>query len=146
MWEITNEGQAGHDYNKLLRGWLREEGVKDNWRVLTSLDRPYFDSYKKQMNTFLNYSIHGINTWDKYKEAKKLVRRGVRFLPSEDGEKPTSPSGFYKDMVYKILKDGALGWEGNERFFWYENKFNPDLLNWNLIKMIGDGWKQFLAE
>ena len=147
MWEITNEGQAGHNYNKLIRGWLREEGVKDNWRVITSLDAHFKDSYKKQMNTFLNYSIHGINTLDKYREAKQLVQSGVRFLPSEDGEKPRIPvDPHYKDMVYKMLKDGALGYEGNMRPFWYKNIFNPDLWNWHFIKMIGDGWKKFLEE
>jgi len=146
-WEITNEGQAGHDYNKLIRGWLREEGVKENWRVQTSLDVHFKDSYKKQMSTFLNYSIHGINTWEKYKEAKKLVQSGVRFLPSEDGEKPRTPvDPHYKDLVYKTLKDGALGYEGNERPWWHENVFNPDLFNWHFIKMVGDGFKQWLEE
>ena len=146
MWEITNEGQAGHGYNRLLRDWLRDEGIRDNWRVLTSLNVSHLSSYKKQMNTFLSYSIHGINTWDKYKEAKKLVQKGVQFLPSEDGEEPTTPVGFYRDMTYKMLKAGALGYESNERPIWYDNVFNPDLFNWHRIKMIGDGWQQFLEE
>lgn len=146
MWEITNEGQAGYYYNKLIRAWLREEGVTDNWRVLTSLDIHFHDSYMKRMDKFLNYSIHGINTWNRYKEAKKFVPTGVRFQPSEDGEKPTSPCGFYKDMVYRMLKDGALGYESNERPYWYNNVFDPDQFEWHRIKMIGDGWKQFLEE
>lgn len=145
-WEITNEGQAGHGYNKIIRGWLREEGVKDNWRVQTSLNHSHLSSYKKQMNHFLSYSIHGINTWEKYKAAKRLVQSGVRFLPSEDGEEPTWPVGFYKDMVYRMLKDGALGAEFNERPWWYDNVFDPDLYDWHRILMIGLGWQKFLDE
>lgn len=145
-WEITNEGQAGHGYNKIIREWLREEGVKEDWRVQTSLNVTHLSSYKKQMSQFLNYSIHGINAWERYKEAKKLVQSGVRFLPSEDGREPTWPVGFYKDMTYKMLKDGALGYEANERPWWYDNVFNPDLYNWHRILMIGLGWQQFLAE
>ena len=148
IWEITNEGRAGYGYNKMVRGWMKEEGVKENWRVMTSLDKTYWDSYGKQMNSFLNYSIHGVQTLEAYEDRKKYFKSGVRFLPSEDGEQPLNGSNAkYKALVKRILEDGNLGFELNSRPFYYGRdykKWIEDTNTWSRMKAISDAWKAFL--
>jgi len=148
IWEITNEGEAGHDYNKIVRDWIRDEGVKENWRVMTSLDHRFWDSYKKQMDTFLNYSIHAVQSLTAYEDRKKYFNSGVRFLPSEDGEQPmTGSNAKYKALVSRILEDGNLGYELNSRPYFYGRdykKWIEDTKTWSRMKAVSDAWKAFL--
>lgn len=152
IWEICNESQAGEGYHRLIRNWLLDEGVHEDWRVMTSMDPlfyhdhyPFLEFYKKRIHTYLNYACHKINDMDSYVEmGKKWMPRGVKFMASEDGIYP--PWKNYRAFVKKILEDGATGFEHNERPYHWGNKFNPDLWDWNKIEEIGDGWKDFLAK
>jgi len=148
MWEICNEGLAGHDYHLMVRNWMKEEGVEENWRVMTSLDFPYWDSYKKLMSNFLSYSIHGVQSIGDYEDRKQYFTSGVRFLPSEDGRVPlTGSNPTYAALVKKILEDGNLGFESNSRPYFYDRSYEKwiqDTKTWSRMKAISDGWKSFL--
>lgn len=145
-WEICNEAHAGNGYHDLIRGWLKEEGVKEDWRVMASIDGPYKSFYKKQMGLYLKYSIHGIQTYTEYVEATKLVNHGIPFVASEDGLKPIDP-GQYKDFVFRMLKDGSLGFESNSRPYFSGRdirKWLNDPKTFPRMKAIGEGWKKWL--
>lgn len=149
IWEICNESHAGEGWHKLLRGWLREEGVADDWRVMTSMDAvyhsggyPFLEFYKKRMNTYLNYACHKIQSVEQYEWMKQWFKSGVKFQASEDGLSPPWPS--YREFVKEILEDGSFGFEHNERPYFHDNNFNPDLFDWEKIADIGNGWKDFL--
>ena len=147
MWEICNEGQAGFYYHDMIRKWMSEEGAKDDWKILTSLDHGYEDSYKKDMNLFLNYAAHGIQTSSQYNEKKALFKSGVRFLPSEDGLQPKATFSDYKELIPEILNDGNLGFESNSRPYFYSRSYEAwinDPATWSRMKAISDGWKTFL--
>ncbi len=158
MFEECNESHAGEGWHRILRDWLKEEGVSDDNRILTSMDTlyvekydeyPYLSFYKKQIHTYLNYACHGIQDMDGFNWMDtEWIPRGVRFLASEDGLYPQDPPGPpwppYREFVKEILGRGALGFEHNERPLFHDNIFNPDLWDWNKIKEIADGWKDFL--
>jgi len=151
IWEICNESHAGEGYHKLQREWLSDSGVTEDWRVMTSMDGmehhgdfPFLKFYKKQMWQYLRYAVHNIQTVDKYVQMKDdWMRPGVRFQASEDGLRPIDASQ-YREFVRTILEDGALGFESNERPWWYHNVFNPDLWNWARISEIGKGFRDFV--
>lgn len=151
VWEECNESHAGNGYHKLVRSWLKDEGVTEDWRVMTSMDAvyhsghyPFLEFYKKQIHRYLNYAAHKIQDMDGYNWMdQEWIPAGVRFLASEDGLKPLSASN-YRAFVKEILEKGTLGFESNIRPWWCGNVFNPDLFDWAVIKAIGDGWKDFL--
>jgi len=145
--EICNEGQGAHDLHKLIRGWLKEGGVEENWRVLTSFDGVYDEFYKKEMD-FLNYSIHGIDSLIGFEEKKKLVLSGHKFLASGDGTKPDyERPRVYKELVYQFLLDGALGFELNERFYWHNKSvFKIADLDKEVMKAVGEGLRRWAQE
>lgn len=153
-YEIANEAHAAEGWHSLIRGWLREEGVTEDWRVMTSMDGvyneqweewPYLTFYLKQMHQYLTYCAHGIQTVEEYEWMKKnFMPRGVNFQASEDGLEPIAASQ-YREFVKKILKLGAHGIELNQRPWWKGNVFNPDLLDWEAIKETGKGFKDFLG-
>lgn len=151
-WEICNESHAGNGWHVIMRDWLREEGVTDNWRVMTSMDGvehkpgefPYLTFYKKQMYKYLNYACHKVQTVDQYNWMKQWMKNSsVKFQASEDGLKPIGASN-YRAFVKAILEDGNYGFESNIRPWWYGNVFDPDLFDWAAIEAIGQGWKDFL--
>ena len=150
MWEICNESHAGEGWHRIMRDWLTDEGVKDDWRIFTSMDAmkhkdhyPFLEFYKKRIYTYMNYAAHGIQTPEQYKWMRDtFMPRDVKFIASEDGLEPGNFD--YRELVNMILKDDGLGYEGNERPWWHDNIFDPNLWNWTRIEEIAKGWADFL--
>lgn len=146
-WEIANEAHGGYNYHAMIRQWLREGGVAEDWRVQTSFDSGYEEWYaEKAIYAFAKYSGHSIQIYHDYQSFKeRYMPEGVSFIVSEDGLEPYEDNPtYYESYVLSILQDKTLGVEVNERPDYHGNSWNPDDWNWDIVSAVARGWARFL--
>lgn len=145
-YEIGNEVPAGLRWHRKIRRVLRECGVKQKWRVMTSLyqedgETHYFD---KRMLNFLNISIHHVTDLESYEKLKNEWNIKAHF--SEDGRYPKVGPWEYKQLMKQILEDGHLGFESNacHPARWGQ-RYVPDKWPWDILKEIGQGFRDSVS-
>jgi len=141
-YEIGNEVPAGLIWHRKIRRVLKECGVIQKWRVITSLSQGNEETYyfDFRMLNFLNISIHHVTDRDSYNELKYIWNIEAHF--SEDGRYPQKGGWEYKQLVKQILKEGGLGYESNacHPARWGQ-RYVPDKWPWDILEGIGRGFR-----
>jgi len=151
LYEFGNESFAGYGWQAIMSDLVDDVVGKTvpKWRKMYSFnDYPWYRT--KSCWTFATPCIHGIGYPLTYETAKEKFQLGVKFIPSEDGAYPERKGKVLEARIYKILSEGNLGYERNERPFWKEGiTFKDDwvtAMNWHGARCMRDGWFRWLEE
>jgi len=151
LYEFGNESFAGYGWQAIMSDLVDDVVGKTvpKWRKMYSFnDYPWYRT--KSCWTFATPCIHGIGYPLTYETAKEKFQPGVKFIPSEDGAYPERKGKVLEARIYKILSEGNLGYERNERPFWKEGiTFKDDwvtAMNWHGARCMRDGWFRWLEE
>lgn len=134
VWEIINEGRYGSKYHDLWGTVLRECGVPKRRRLTSCLHKGFYKNEK--LYQYFTCSIHQINSIQSYADSIQYMPRNIPWLPSGDGPPPITKDVAYP-LVSKILKDGNIGYEGNDRPIFHEGDWTFRSLNWAAAREMG---------
>jgi hypothetical protein len=157
-YEVVNEGMAGDKWHRIQANLLEEfeNPTIAKFRRFTSIypDKRFDEFYQKgTIKEAFIPSVHSIGTLEDYEKRKAICP--VPFIASADGCRPVIPKRELKDLVYRILSDGNLGFESNLRpIFELKNgewvtvcgkeDWSLNSMKWGWANMVRDGWFKWM--
>jgi len=135
VWELINEGRYGSKYHDLWATVLREAGVPKRRRLTSSIFTGF--PIKEHLHKDYVVSLHKIDSISSYEYNKQYMPKlKTPWLPSGDGPPPIDKAKAYP-LVSKILKDGNVGYEGNDRPIFHNGDWSFRSLNWGVAEEMG---------
>jgi len=156
-YEAANEAMAGNGWHEIMRNILSRAGVPKARRFASISPDPRFDHfYNKPVirKSFIS-SVHSIGNVIDYMNRRQVVRDERPFIASADGCVPPKTPGVWKDLVYRVLRDGNTGFESNLRpIFELQGKkwvnvcgkedWTLTSMKWGWANAIREGWHKWL--